>query len=180
MGKNSRKWLTETELTAVEKACRQTKYSTRNLAIVRLSVRHGLRVSELLNLTWKDVDFLAATIFIERLKGSRSGTHYLKGFEIALLKRVKKLNPTPWIIHSNRNQQMSRENIKYVCWQLGEIAQLPFKLHHHYFRHTCGYLLASKGADPLAIKNWLGHVSIQNTMLYIEGANRFDAMRKIW
>ena len=39
---------------------------------------HGLRVSELVDLRWDDIDWRRGTIAIRRLKGSIDGTHYLE------------------------------------------------------------------------------------------------------
>ena len=44
---------------------------------------HGLRVSELIDLRWDDIDWRAGTIRIRRLKGSLDGVHILERDEAA-------------------------------------------------------------------------------------------------
>jgi hypothetical protein len=38
----------------------------------------------------------------------------------------------------------------------------------HMLRHGCGYVLANAGHDTRAIRDWLGHRSIQHTVRYTE------------
>jgi integrase len=45
-------------------------------------------------------------------------------------------------------------------------AKLPFPVHFHMLRHSCGYKLANDGEDTRAIQDWLGHVSIVHTTRY--------------
>jgi site-specific recombinase XerD len=50
----------------------------------------------------------------------------------------------------------------------GEEAGLPFPVHPHMLRHTCGFYLANKGIDTRAIQQYLGHRNIQYTVRYTE------------
>jgi len=50
----------------------------------------------------------------------------------------------------------------------GEEAGLPFPVHPHMLRHTCGFYLANKGIDTRAIQQYLGHRHIQYTVRYTE------------
>jgi hypothetical protein len=50
----------------------------------------------------------------------------------------------------------------------GVLAGLPFPVHPHMLRHTCGFYLASSGHDTRAIQAYLGHKNIQHTVRYTE------------
>ena len=60
----------------------------------------------------------------------------------------------------------------------GKTAGLEVAVHPHMLRHACGFALADQGADTRLIQDYLGHRSIQHTVLYT-AANpaRFD---KLW
>jgi site-specific recombinase XerD len=45
-------------------------------------------------------------------------------------------------------------------------AGLELKAHPHMLRHACGYALAKKRHDTMAIQGWLGHRSITSTAVY--------------
>ena len=53
-----RQWLTEVEVEAIIKACG----SERDKLMVLMAYRHGLRVSELIRLTWRQVDLDGARL----------------------------------------------------------------------------------------------------------------------
>src|SRR5262249_20616784 len=71
-------WLTEAEVEAIIKACE----NERDRLMVLMAYRHGFRVSELINLTWRQVDLDAARLQVIRAKGSEDGVHPLSGLEI--------------------------------------------------------------------------------------------------
>ena len=50
-------------------------YSYRNSILILIIYRHGLRRIEAARLRWSDVDLSEGTIYIRRIKGSRSGRH---------------------------------------------------------------------------------------------------------
>jgi hypothetical protein len=54
--------------------------------------------------------------------------------------------------------------------RIGQRAELPFPVHPHMLRHTCGYLLADKGHDIQSLRAYLGHKNIQHTVRYTERA----------
>ena len=51
-----------------------------------LAYRHGLRVSELINMRMADLDLDTAHLFVRRLKDSLSTSHPLEGDEIRALR----------------------------------------------------------------------------------------------
>ena len=63
---------------------------------------------------------------------------------------------------------------KIVKWA-GQRANIPFPVHPHMLRHSCGYELVNRGIDIRTIQGYLGHASISNTVIYTRlDANRFE------
>jgi site-specific recombinase XerD len=54
--------------------------------------------------------------------------------------------------------------------RLGEAAKMPFPIHPHMLRHTCGFKPANDGHDTRALEHCLGHKNIQHTVRYTEMA----------
>src|SRR5690348_7078542 len=79
-------FLTEAEVANFLKAARKGRHGTRNFAMLLLAFRHGLRVSELINMRMADVDLDTGHLFVRRLKGSLSTSHPLDGDEIRALR----------------------------------------------------------------------------------------------
>ncbi len=92
--------LTEAEVARLKVAAlRINHYGFRDAAMVSCAFRHGLRVRELVDLLWTDVDFEAGKLHVRRVKGSAPSTHMLQGDELRALRRLKRAQqpPSPFI-----------------------------------------------------------------------------------
>ncbi len=149
----------------------------RNYCIVLTGYRHGLRVSEIAALKWSNIDFDRGTIYMNRLKGSISGTHPLQGDELRALRRLRREYPdTPYLFSGQDGSPMAATAISRMVKRLGTGCELVgFPIHAHMLRHTCGYLMIEKGYDSRLVQDWLGHANIQNTVRYTAlSARKFD------
>ena len=73
-----RQALNQDELDRLFVALKGNRHGHRDYMIALVTFLHGLRVSELIDLRWDDIDWRKGTIAIRRLKGSIDGTHYLE------------------------------------------------------------------------------------------------------
>lgn len=153
-------------------------YCFRNSILLLMLYRHGLRRREAACLRWSDVDLSEGTIYIRRIKGSRSGRHPLQGDEIRALKKLQRdYEPSPFVFTGNRHTPLSERTISHIVHQAGLFAGFDFTVHAHLLRHACGYYLANKGVDTRTIQDYLGHANIQNTVRYTQlSAARFEGL----
>ena len=70
-------FLTQAETASFLQAARKGRHGVRNYAMAVLAYRHGLRVSELINMRMVDVDLDTGHVFVHRVKGSLSTSHPL-------------------------------------------------------------------------------------------------------
>jgi type 1 fimbriae regulatory protein FimB/type 1 fimbriae regulatory protein FimE len=166
----SREYLTIDEVQALMKAAGSVgRHRHRDKTLILIMFRHGLRVSEAVNLRYDQADFKSGQIHINRLKNGRAATHYLEGDEMRALRRLKRESPVnPFIFVTERGGPMTRSTIGKLIKRAGEIAGIEFPVHPHMLRHACGYYLANKGVDTRTIQDLLGHVSIIHTVRYTE------------
>ena len=153
-------------------------YSFRNSILILMIYRHGLRRTEAARVRWSDIDLKEGTIYIRRIKGSRSGRHPLQGDEMRALKKLKRdYAPSPFVFNGNRHTPLSERTISHIVHQAGNLAGFDFTVHAHLLRHACGYYLANKGVDTRTIQDYLGHANIQNTVRYTQlSAARFEGL----
>jgi integrase len=152
------------------------RHGLRDGAIILFLYRHGLRVSELIRLSWSDVDWQSCNLYVRRNKGSTSTNQPLYPDQIKLLRSLKRIYPdSPWVFPSERKTQMTTDNVRKMIARAGKLAQLELPAHPHQLRHGCGYNLASKGVDTRALQLYLGHKDIRNTERYTAlSPNRFE------
>jgi type 1 fimbriae regulatory protein FimB/type 1 fimbriae regulatory protein FimE len=76
----------------------------RDRLMVLMAYRHGLRVSELIELTWRQVDLDAARLRVIRAKGSEDGVHPLSGSELRGLRALRRHQAvgTRWVFVTSR------------------------------------------------------------------------------
>jgi type 1 fimbriae regulatory protein FimB len=171
-----REHLTEAEVTKLLAALKRNRHGHRDWLIGLMIYRHGLRVSEACDLRWDDIDLAARTIVVRRLKGSRDSTHYLERDELWGLRRLPK--QSAYVFVNERGDPFKRERIATMIQRAGAATNIPFAVHVHMLRHSCGYALANKGMDTRRLQHYLGHASITNTVRY--SAMSPEPFRDIW
>jgi len=133
-----------------------------------LTFRHGLRVSELINLQWADVSFDQAELFVRRLKGSQDANHYLERDELNGLRQLRREGPTNdrFIFVTERSGLFTCDGVLKMFKRAGEEAGLPFAIHPHMFRHAAGYKAANDGVATRTVQHLLGHKNIAHSVRY--------------
>ena len=166
----TREFLTEAEVERLVAAAKGNRWGHRDAAMVLVAFRHGLRVSELVDLRWDQVDFATATLHVRRVKRGTPSTHPISGDELRALRRIKREQEpkSPFVFTSERGAPFSVAGFARMVERAGREAKLEFKAHPHMLRHACGYTLANKGHDTRALQAYLGHRNIQHTVRYTE------------
>jgi len=175
-----REHLTETELEKLLAALKDNRHGHRDYLIGLVTFLHGLRVSELIDLRWDDIDFRAGTINIRRLKGSLSGTHYMERDEANGVRRLQREQDPKnrYIFINERGQPFSRFGINKMIEAAGEKAGISFPVHPHCLRHTTGTIQANKGTTAWQLQKLMGHASMTNTTKYV--AMSPEPLKDIW
>jgi site-specific recombinase XerD len=172
-----REYLTEDEVERlIESARKTTRYGQRDAAAILICYSHGLRVSELVGLTWSQIDFTDQVLHTRRLKNGRDSVQPLRGVELRALRQLRReWQGERFVFMTERQGPMTAAGFRKMLARVGEAAELGFPVHPHMLRHGTGYRLANKGVDTRTLQQYLGHREIQHTVRYTElAANRFD------
>jgi type 1 fimbriae regulatory protein FimB/type 1 fimbriae regulatory protein FimE len=178
------KYLTEREVELLREAAgRIGRHRHRDRTMILIAFRHGLRVTELIRLRRKDINLPEQTIYVKRLKGSRSGTHDLARTEVTALKRLFKESKEPgredFLFQNERGGGLTRSAFFKLLSRAGRACDPPIAVHPHMLRHGCGYHLINQGEPTRRIQDHLGHRHIAVTEKYTELAP--DRLRrKLW
>ena len=165
-----REYLTPSEVEKLLKAATRNRHGHRDATMVLVCYRHGLRVSELVELEWSQVDFNAANVHVRRLKGSTDAVHPIRGDELRALRRLQREQEpkSSYVFTSERGSPFSTAGFLRMVQRAGEAAGLGFPVHPHMLRHATGFKLANDGVDTRTLQAYLGHKSIGNTVRYTE------------
>lgn len=155
--------------------------AVRDYAILLLLTTCGLRVSEVVNMAMRDVNFTAGTIRIHG-KGNKERLAYptpacieaMQRYieEYRNLARVEDCPSSPFFIAKRTGQRLTTRTIERIMQKhvnaagIGGMGYTPHKL-----RHTTATILAKDGVDLLTIQQLLGHESPTTTQIYTHLGN---------
>lgn len=188
---------TQQHLKLLYDACLNTKGDKfprcRDYCIMNLMEFTGMRISEVLGLTIKDIDKKTYTITLARTKNRKSRTVYLppafsKTLNVFLDLRQqvlyeKNLAATRLFITKKGTELCLRtiqDNISYY----GEISGIAdVRVSPHTFRHTFAKNFLLNGGDIFTLKDLLGHSSLEMVYRYarlfdVERQNQYQAVMR--
>jgi site-specific recombinase XerD len=139
--------------------------------IIQTMYGAGLRLSEVINLRWKDIDFQRNLIHIKSAKGKKDRIAMLSP---KLKKNLIKLSlkKTGLIFVNSRNQKYNPRTIQSIISKSAKLAGINKKVTPHTLRHSFATHLLENGTDIRYIKDLLGHSSIRTTMIYTHVSNK--------
>jgi type 1 fimbriae regulatory protein FimB len=175
--RRSREHLTPAEIERLIAAAQQLgRHGHRGATMILLAFRHGLRVSELVDLRREQVDLRLGLLHVRRRKNGLPSTHPLRGPELRALHKVLRDYPeTAYVFVSERRAPMTAATFRKLLARAGDAAKLGMPIHPHMLRHSTGFKLANDGQDTRAIQHYLGHRNIQYTVTYTQlAADRFN------
>ena len=153
----------------------------RNKILLRILYDTGARISEILNLTLKDIDFDTKEVSVMG-KGRKPRTIFIQNSTIELLKLLIKsknmVSPNTLIFPIKANTAW------YHLKKYGRNF-LNRDLHPHMLRHTRLQHMADDGVDAFEIKAYAGHSSISITETYVKSSKyqrklAFEKAGDIW
>ena len=168
----------------IEKLILETKKNTTkdtelNHCIIELLYSTGMRVSELVSLSYQSVNNLEDTVSIRGKGGKERIVVFTRSAKIALSKWIKKRHTLSYAVSSQflfpiKNKgHISRQTVYNKIKTLAKKAGLnPSKIMPHSFRHSFASHLLNRGADLRSIQILLGHSSISTTQIYTKVENK--------
>lgn len=155
-----------------------TKTSQRNRLVVNLLLYTGCRVSELVNIQTKDVDFVINAVTLHG-KGSKLREVPIRSEVGNLIKEYlkgdraqSKFSDSPYLLVSQRSPQMCRDAVATMLEQIGQ--ELTIEINPHKWRHTFCTLLVRKGVALPVIAKLAGHASIETVNHFYISTSRKD------
>lgn len=155
--------LSQEEVQRMFDACKNTKH----LVIMALLYSCGLRVSELINLQWSNIDRSRKIINIIKAKGFKDRQVPLAENLIPLLERYwKQYKPVQYVLNGQTEIRYTAKSVGEVVKQLAHKAGINKRVYTHLMRHCSFTHLLENGIDISLIQKIAGHASPKTTSIY--------------
>lgn len=163
----------------------KTKEGQRERVILEVLYASGVRVSELINIKLKDIDFSNKNILIFG-KGSKErlvsfGDYaleyinlYLKEGRNLLLDGVK----SDYLIVGKKSEKLTTRRVEQIIDDIIKRTSIKLNITPHMFRHTFATHLLDNGCDLLVVQELLGHASLSSTEIYTHVSN--EHLREVY
>jgi type 1 fimbriae regulatory protein FimE len=131
-----REFLTDDEVERlIVAASKHEAFGLRNALMIRMSFRHGLRASELLDLQWDQIDLVEGTILIKRLKGAPE-VQSLTEEELISLNTLAMVPKKSNFVFQGQKGSLFVDAFQLIVKKAGVAAKIGFPVHAHMLRHA--------------------------------------------
>ncbi|MBO0723020.1 MAG: tyrosine-type recombinase/integrase, partial [Blastocatellia bacterium] len=149
----------------------ETEVGRRDRAMLELLYATGVRVSELIRLKMKDIDWDSGLLTClgkgskqRRVPIGRSALRFLKIYMPARKKLMGDRN-CDLLFVEERGRMVTRQKFWKMIKDYGEMAGIDY-ITPHMLRHSFATALLSNGADLRSVQMMLGHSDISTTQIY--------------
>lgn len=166
-------YLTEQEKFLLFQTAKNKTYKIdgkRNYAILILLYYTGIRVGELVNLTFNSIVPDGLEYIVKVIgKGNKERHIPLNNEAKTVLDIWLKNRPAceSKIIFTANGKKMTTRNVQYLIKNLAKEAGIEKNITPHKLRHTFGTDLLLKGANLINIQALLGHANLNTTQIYV-------------
>ena len=132
----------------------------------------GLRCAELRNLHIKDADLDRQQLHVRQGKGRKDRYVPLCGLLVrGIQQHLESERPVEWLFNGNHSEGkvvgLSSRGVQWVVRQTRQQSGIQKEVTTHILRHSYATHLLEMGMDIMTLKDLLGHVDIQTTLVYL-------------
>lgn len=148
--------------------------NSKHQVIISLLYGCGLRMSELLNLKWTDIDRHEMVIYVRNGKGGVDRSVMMAESLLKLLEKYYRYNtPETYVLNGQGNKvQYSDRSVGTLLKTYAKRAGIKKNITAHVLRHSFATHLLDAGTDMVLIQKLLGHKNSKTTEIYAQVSNR--------
>ncbi len=155
----------------IKKLIKQTT-NIKHRLLLSLAYGAGLRVSEVVNLRVKDIDFGELTIHLKNSKGKKDRiTIFPDKLKVNLKRLTAGKDKNNFVFASQRGGRLSTRTAQKVFKDSLKKAGIKKEATFHSLRHSFATHLLENGVDVRHVQELLGHQNIRTTQRYTQVTN---------
>ena len=153
------------------------KWGLRDALILEMLYSTGIRVSELVNIKIKDIDFNARKILVFG-KGRKERIVFYGSNCADLLEKYLQKQHENYLFTNTKGNRLNERTVRQIVSDTALKAHINVKVTPHTLRHTYATHLLNGGADLKSVGDLLGHESLSTTGIYTHVSN--ERLRQVY
>jgi site-specific recombinase XerD len=167
---------TREDLCAAIERCHQSRYPSRDVALITLLLDTGMRIGEAIGLGLDDIGWVTGTLHIDGKTGPRIvpiGRKSKAALKAYIDRERRSATPTTRDVFLTRtgdpmNTRMATHHVIHLVRQAGVVIK---KAGPHTLRHTFALEFIRAGGDAFSLQKLLGHSTLDMTRRYVHLAD---------
>ena len=161
------------------KALIEVTQNPKHRCILMLLYSSGLRLSELINLRWKDFDIERKQLFVDGGKGGKDRVTLLSEDAYAFTQHYRTIyNPRDLLFEGPDGKRYSGRSVNKIVHRSATMAGIRKSVSPHTLRHSFATHLLEQKVDIRYIQVLMGHESSKTTERYTHVTTRGFSMIK--
>lgn len=145
--------------------------SQRNKTMIQLLLNTGLRLSEMTNLKWNDIDLMTGQVKVVEGKGLKDRILWLDEETLTMLGKWKQRQFKEWgrsdLVFTTRTlHSLDGKAVRSMIKTYSDKAGIKKHITTHSFRHTFASDLLRDTKNIRIVQKALGHADISSTQIY--------------
>lgn len=153
------------------------KDGLRDALILEMLYSSGLRVSELVSIKLKDIDFKEKKIIILG-KGNKERYVYYGSKCESLLNRYLEKHNEEYLFTNKHGYKLNDRTVRKIVDDVNRKSGIGVHVTPHTLRHTYATHLLNDGADLKSVGDLLGHENLSTTQIYTHVSN--ERLREVY
>ncbi|RLG20525.1 integrase [Candidatus Micrarchaeota archaeon] len=144
----------------------------RNRLLLRVMLDTGLRLSEAINLRWRDLDLLTGRLHVKQGKGAKDRVLWVGDELLELLRkwRERQAKVVGWapehVFTTLDGKPLQARYVQYMVKRYAQRAGITKNVHPHTLRHTFATDLLRETRNIRLVQKALGHANLATTQIY--------------
>ena len=143
----------------------------RNKVMIKLLLDTGLRLSEMTNLKWNDIDLMVGSLKVIQGKGAKDRVLYindnlLEDLKIWKKRQFKEWGKTEYVFTTRTLNKLDGKAVRKMIKTYSDKANINKNITTHTLRHTFATDLLRATNNIRQVQKALGHSDISTTQIY--------------
>ena len=144
----------------------------RNQNLIRVMLNTGLRLSEAINLRWRDIDLTSGRLHVRQGKGSKDRILWLGEDDLAGLqgwrqRQSEEIGACEHVFTTLEGNPLQPRYVQQLVARLASKAGIDKDVSPHTLRHSFATDLLRETGNLELVRRALGHSNLQTTQIYV-------------